>query len=206
MMALIRFIYDFVRKEELVALNYIREHPRRNWLIALDALITVSLVFGGVSYAAQSSNNATTKELMRIGALPMTASEFVEHAHAEGAREYWLGELKGFGISSDDRQENQRLVSYAKNGSNPMDLKTPEITIATYQSSIDAAGSNQFAQGVELATSVTAGGRVVQYDKTSMVHEVVSIVGNSTEISIHYQSAQSLQTLLDNATALRIAE
>lgn len=205
MMALIRFIYDFVRKEELVALHYIRENPRRNWLIALDALVTVSLVFGGVSYAAQSSNNATTKELMRIGAMPMTASEFVEHAHSIGAREYWLGEVKGFGISSDDRAESERLVSYVRNGSNPMDLKGHGITIATYRSSIDSQVSDQFAQGVELSTSVTASGRIVQYDKTSMMHEVVSIIGNTNQISIHYQDSQSLQTLMDNATALRIA-
>lgn len=206
MMAVIRFIYDFLRKEELVAFSFIRKHPRRNWLIAVDALLTVSIVLGGVAYASQSSKDATSVELMRVGAMPMTASEFVEHVHADGGKEYWLGKMEGFGISSDERQENVRFLSYVRNGSDPRDLRGHEITIVTYRSSIDLDGSHQFSPGVVPSISVTASGRIVQYDKTSMMNEVVSIIGNSNKVSIHYQEAQSLETLLDNAMALRVAE
>jgi hypothetical protein len=210
MMALIRFIFDFLKKEELVVLHYIRQHPRRNWLIALDALITISLVFGGVAYASQSSKNATSRELMRIGAMPMTASAFMEHAreHANSGhgREYWLGIRKGFGISSDERAADVHFVSYVKDSSEPSDLRGREITIGTYQSSIDIEGLDQFSARVKLSTSVTASGLIVQYDKAAMTDEIVSMDSNSSKVSIHYLVAQSLQTLMDNAMALRIAD
>lgn len=206
MMAVIRYIYDFLRKEELSVFDYIRKHPRRNWLIALDALLTVSIVFGGVAYASQTSKNATSVELMRVGAMPMTTSEFLEHMHADGGREYWLGDMEGFGISSDERQKRVRFLSYVRNGSDPTDLRGHEITIVTYRSSIDVDGSRQFSPGVEPSISVTASGRVVQYDKTSMMSEVVSMTGSSSKVSIHYQEAQSLETLMTNAMGLRIVE
>lgn len=206
MMALFRYIYDFLRKEDVVGLDYIRQHPRRYWLIALDALITMSLVFGGVAYASQSSRDATSLELMRIGAMPMTASEFMAHVHAEGGREYWLGEMQGYGITSDERQEDVRFVSYVRSGSDPSDLGAHEITIVTYRSSIDTQGIHQFSAGLDLSTSVTASGLIVQYDKTSMLDEVISMNGNFSKISIHYLEAQSLETLMDNAMALRVAK
>lgn len=206
MMAVIRFIYDFIKKEELVALGYIRKHPRRNWLIALDALLTMSLVFGGVAYASQSSNNATSLELMRVGAIPMTSSEFIEHAHAHGGIVYWLGSMKGFGITSDERQEGVHFLSYVKDGSNPSDMAEREITIVTYHASIDSEGSHQFSARAVTSTLVTSSGRIVQYDRTSMMSEVISISGSSSKVSIHYLRAQSLQTLEDNAMALQAVQ
>lgn len=206
MMAVIRFIYDFLRKGELVALGYIREHPRRNLLIALDALITVSIVFGGVAYASQSSNDATSVELMRVGAMPMTSSEFIEHALAHGGRVYWLGKMEGYGISSDVREENVHFLSYVRDGSDPRDLRGREITIVTYRSSIDMEGSHQFAGGAVTSTFVTASGRIVQYDKTTMMDQLVSEIGNSNKVSIHYLGAQSLQTMEANAMALQVVQ
>lgn len=206
MMALIRFIYDFIKKEELDALRYIRGHPRRIWLIAFDALLTMSIVFGGFAYGSQSSKDATSVELMRIGAIPMTASEFIEHARAHRGREYWLGKLGGFSISTDDRQKDTHFLFYLRDGSDPSDLRGREITIITYNGSVDAGGLQQFSGGAVTSTFVTASGRIVQYDKTTMTDELVSIIGNSSKISIHYLEAQPLETFMDNAMALQIAQ
>ena len=135
----------------------------------------------------------------------MSASEFIEHAHAHGDRVYWLGTMKGFGITSDERQEGMHILSYIKDGSDPSDLRGREITIVTFRGSTSVEGNRPFSAGSEISTSVTASGLVVQYDKASMMSEVISINGSSSKVSIHYIVAQPLQTLIDNAMALRVA-
>lgn len=204
MLAIIRFIYDLLKKEELIALGYIRQHRRRSWLITLDALITMALVFGATAYASESSHQATSTNLMHIGAIPMTSTQFIDHVHASGSRTYWLGPIKGFDVSSDERDENVQSLSYIENGANPNDMKASGISVVTSGLLTNSQASYDFFPGVNVSTSVTASGRIVKYDATSMMDEMVSITGNSSKVSIHYSSAQTLDSLMANAMDLRI--
>lgn len=203
-MALIRFIYDFLRKEELMAFDYIRKHPRAKWLIGLDAILTVSIVFAGYSFASESSKSSTMKELISIGAVAMRPSEFVDHVRVQGGREFWLGEIPGFDIAADDSKDDMRTVSYVESGSDSHDLGRPKITVVTYRSSIDASGIHQFGTWSDPTSFVTSSGLIIEYDKSAMTEQKVSFYGTYNVVSIIYSKAQNLQTFINNAGALRL--
>ena len=204
MMAMVRFVYDFLRKEELMAFDYIRKHPRAKWLIFLDAIVTLSLVFGGFAYASQSSRSDTSAALMRVGAVAMTSSQFIDHVRTGGGKVYWLGDISGSGISSNESQRNIVSVTYAKTGSNSGNLGRHEITIVTHRNSNEIKGEVQSGTSLQPDSSVTASGLVVAYNKNSMMDEVVSMNGTFNVVSIHYPAAQTFETLMGNAMALRL--
>ncbi|MBI3428597.1 MAG: hypothetical protein HY050_00765 [Actinobacteria bacterium] len=204
MMALVRLIYDFFRKEELRAFDYIRKHPRAKWIIGLDAILSISLVFSGFTYASQSSKNEMSAELKRVGAVAMSPTEFVNHVRREGNREYWLGEIPGFDIAAHVDLAGVSSLSYVKRGSDPHDLDRPKITVVTYTGSINRTGIHQFGTWLEPTTSVTASGLVVKYDLSVMMDQIVAINGTTNIVSIHYPTAQTLQTFMENAAALRL--
>ena len=205
-MALIRLIYDFLRKEELVALDYIRKHPRAKWIIALDAVLSITLVFSGYAYASQSSKSDMSIELKRIGAEAMSPSEFVIQVRKGGTREYWLGDLSGFDITARAGNGGVSSISYVRRGSDPLDLNRAKITILTYSGSDVLAGMHPLGTWLQPAISVTASGLVVKYDQSTMTDQVITINGTTNIVSIHYPSVQTLQTFMDNAVALRLVD
>jgi len=204
MIALVRLIYDFLLKEESMAFGYIRKHPRRIYLMSLDAIFSITLVFAGFAYASASSRNDTSLALMRAGAIAMPSSEFVDYIHSQGGRAYWLGDISGFDITSNESIDDSRSISYVRKGSDPHDVDRPMITVVTLRRSMNINGIRQFGTWSEPSTTVTASGLIVEYDLNSMMGEVVSITGSSNIISIHYPTAQTLQVLLTNAAALRL--
>ena len=204
MLALTRLVYGFLRKEELMAFDYLRKHPRVRWIIALDAVLSITLVFSGFAYASQSTKSGMSVELKRIGAVAMSSSEFVKNVRKEGGREYWFGDMTGLDIMAYKGQDGVHSVSYVKRGSNPSDLSRPKITILTYNQLIDETRIQSFGTWLLPTKSVTASGLIVQYDLSSMTDQIVAINGTSNIVSIHYPAVQSLETLMENAVALRL--
>jgi len=119
MISLIRSIYDFLLKKESTAVRYIRKHPRRIGMLSLDAILSIALVSAGFSYASASSKNETSLALMRVGAVALSSSEFVEHIRLDRGGAYWLGDISGFDIVHDDSIDERRSISYVKKGSGP---------------------------------------------------------------------------------------
>lgn len=204
MMALIRFIYDFILKEESMAFGYIRKHPRRILLMSLDAILSVSLVYAGFSYASASSHDETSLALLRVGAAAMPSSQLASHIRSEGGTAYWLGDKSGFDIATHENSEQSRSISYVEKGSDPSEVDVPEISIITYRGSIDVSRIRQFGTWLESSTTVTASGLIVEYDLNSMMGEIVAINGTSNVVYIRYSTIQTLQTLMQNAVALRL--
>ncbi|MDP1721044.1 MAG: hypothetical protein Q8L08_08640 [Candidatus Nanopelagicaceae bacterium] len=200
----IRLIYDFLLKEESRAFKYIRKHPRRIGMLSLDAILSVALVSAGFLYASASSRNETSLALMRVGAVALPSSEFVEHIRFDGGRAYWLGDISGFDIVHDDSIDERRSISYVKKGSDPQDLGRPQITVVTYRTSMNVNGVREFGTWSEPFTTVAASGLIVGYDLNSMMGEIISINGTSDTVYIHYPTAQTLLTLMRNAGSLKL--
>lgn len=203
-MSLIRLIYDFILKEESMAFGYIRKHPRRIFLMSLDAILSVSLVHAGFSYASVSSNTESSLALLRAGAVTMPSSQLASHIRSEGGTAYWLGDKSGFNIATHESSEQSRSISYVEKVSDPGELDIPKISITTYRGSIDMSRIRQFGTWLKSSTNVTASGLIVEYDLNSMMGEIVVINGTSDVVYIRYSTIQSLETLMQNAVALKL--
>jgi hypothetical protein len=204
MVSLIRFVYEFLLKKESTAVRYVRKHPRRIGLMSLDAILSFALVYAGFSYASASSHNETSLALLRVGAAAMPSSQIASHIRSEGGTAYWLGGKSGFNIATYENSEQSRSIAYVEKGSDPSELDIPEISITTYRGSIDMSRIRQFGTWLESSTTVTASGLIVEYDLNSMMGEIIAMKGTSNVVYIRYSTIQSLQTLMQNAVALRL--
>lgn len=204
MITISRWIYRFILKEESMAFGYIRKHPRRIFLMSLDAILSVALVFAGFSYASATSHDERSLALLRVGAMAMPSSQLASHIRSEGGTAYWLGDKSGFDIATYESSEQSRSISYVEKGSDPSELDIPEISITTYRGSIDMSRNRQFGTWLETSTTVTASGLIVEYDLNSMTGQIVAMKGTSNVVYIRYSTIQSLDTLMQNAAALRL--
>lgn len=203
-MASIRLAYDFFRRQETKAFGYIRKHPRSSWLIALDAVLSASLVFGIFTYTSNAAQASNMKALRNVGAVAMTSSEFVSHVIAEGKAIYWMGDLAGFDISLVTGGDDVSYVSYVKRGHDLSNWNFQKITLVTYRGGMRTEGPRHFGTWADPASLVTAGGLVVAFDKGSMKEELVNIGGTSNVVSIYYPEAQTTTKFMENAVALRL--
>lgn len=203
-MVMVRMIYDLLRREGWAAFDYIKGHPRRMWIIGVDAILSTVLVCVGFSIASASSNTESSLALLRAGAVAMPSSQLASHIRSEGGTAYWLGDKSGFDIATYESSEQSRSISYVEKGSDPSELDIPEISITTYRGSIDMSRIRQFGTWLETSTTVTPRGLIVEYDLNSMMGQIVAMKGTSNVVYIRYSTIQSLDTLMQNAVALRL--
>jgi hypothetical protein len=203
MLATIRFILIFLKKEESIAHKYSREHPRFKWLILLDAIITSLLIFGGVSYASQSSSLLRSMHLFNSGAKVISLADMTDHMKVAHTSAYWMGPISGVKYTYVDNSDSRITITYWPLNSNTDVVTERKFTVETFS---DMAVYSRNLHPLEDPNStkiVAPNGMTVQFNQASLDHEIVTFRDHPEVVVIDYPVWQLETVLMNNAEALK---
>ena len=99
MLAFMSFALRIKNREHDLRTSYRKGHPHFYVYLAIDALLTMGLVFGVVSVASSLTGESASHLLLtKAGGHAMTSAELVASAAAStlDGEQYWLGAFTGY--------------------------------------------------------------------------------------------------------------
>lgn len=204
MLAMIRYVFVFIRKEETIAYRYNRAHRYFKWYLGLDMVLTSLLVFGGFAFASQPASSSQTTQLQHFGAVAMSSTELTNHIQAGNTMAYWLGPISGYKYTHIDNSLSVITVTYWAKDADINFATESKLTITTYDNIGAYTTSVHPLEDPNTAKIVSASGTTVRFDEAAMNYEIVTFKGKPEIIVVNYSTWQLAMTLMKNAEALRL--
>lgn len=204
MIALVRFIVAFVKKEQVVLHRYEKTHPHFVWYVLIDAVLSVGLVLGGFQVSrAISDPNRSHIENEDAGAIPLTADGLFRHFQGEKRVAYWLGPKAGFSYTPIGVESDVVTITYFPGGTSPLSkINEPKLTVETYVTEAVYESHGQELVQADRIWTTNARGDEVRYDTSSMNFAIVKLKGIRQIVRIHYPLARSSASILEDSMAL----
>lgn len=205
MLILIRWLVMKFKSEHEVLARYERSHPHFLRYLALDALLSVALVFAGFQiYAAHSS---TSKNLTHAGQIALSSPDLIDHLKGDRIRAYWLGAVRGDEYTVNHEVAGIVDIFYLPAGAVPSDHRAFTYEIKTYkdQGVWDAhthtskATTNIQVISVNKSTSI-------RINPTSMKGVIATFSDRPEILAIAYPKPQSLQAMIKNVESLKLVQ
>ena len=137
MLSVVRLLIRLKAKEHILRTNYHRQHPHFPTYLAIDAILSVSLVLGlGQLSSTLASAKVQVETLTQAGAKVLSAQELIDHVPLpmhQGNR-YWLGAFSGARYTTNCITPGVLKVSYLASGQALENRSTPMISITAYES------------------------------------------------------------------------
>lgn len=208
MIAVYRWILGLLKREHVLRTNYHKSHPHFLLYIVLDALLSFGLVFGG--FQIFRPHVSIAEELVEAGAVTISADGLIVHVKENNLDAYWLGPISGNEYAMNHEMQGVVDIFYL-----------PETTAqSNWIAHLHAEKKYRYEvktyrnQGVWdahthplLATSNTTTIKInkvlsIKINRSSMKGEIATLTGHSEIIAIAYPTAQSLDTMIQNAKNL----
>jgi hypothetical protein len=192
-----------IKKEESIVFKHNHAHPRFKWYLALDALLTTALIYGGVAYAIQPPSHARTSQLEHGGVVAMSSTGLIDHVKSENMISYWLGPISGYTYTPNCVVADAMVVTYLAKNSKIDDPNQANLTVHTYN---NLEIYNSMMHPLENAnTSIvdTQAGVTVRFNTAAMNYEIVTFKGKPEIVVVNYPTWQLVATLMKNAQALK---
>lgn len=206
MLAIYRWVRLFIRKEHFLRSRYHRSHRHFPLYIALDAVVSFAVVFGGFQIAnASNSTDPYSVVLEHAGAKALTIPQLVKHIREDGRSVYWLGPKVGYFYSPNCILGDVVTITYIQNPKDLYDLDAPQLAIETYDNSrsyeahIDAFNENARSQRHIADVSK----RVVEIDPARTM-AAVWFNDDPHIVVINYPTEQSFDSIMRDADSLRL--
>jgi hypothetical protein len=202
MIAVYRWILGLRKKEHFLRTNYHASHRHFLLYMSLDAVLSFALVFAGFQILGPHASVA--KELVQVGAVPITGDELINHVREEKLDAYWLGSILGFKFFINHQLKGITDISYlpATPDSSGKNLVAYEVT--TYRSRKDWDGRPHSLLAVSNTRIIKVNGDLtIKINTDSMTIAIATLRGHSEIIEMNYSASQTVKTLEANAISLR---
>lgn len=206
MLAKFRLMHNFFKKEETIVYRYNRAYPHFKWFLALDAVLSIALVLGGVAFASQTSQTSQSSrvnQLTRVGTVAMSSIEFSNHIKVEGILAYWLGPISGYKHTYVHNSPFVISMTYWPQDSNINIMSQSKLSVATYDNLASYSNTMHPLEDPNTARLVTANGFTVRFNEGNTAQEIVTFKGRSEIVVVSYPTRQLVTILMKTAKALR---
>lgn len=208
MLAVYRWFRLLIRKEHFLRARYHRAHPHFLFYLALDCLVTASVVFGGFQIAtAMSPKDLQLTLLENAGGKVLTLDEITEHVSAEKKIVYWLGAKTDYTYTPNYILGDVVTIMYLPKAADLHHINHPKLSVQTYDD-MNSYVSHLFGYNPPPNTRITmqsTEGNTVEFDGTSMQSETVTFLDDPHVVVINYPTKQTPNTMLKNADRLTSA-
>jgi len=192
-----------ITKEESIALKHKPAHPRFKWYLALDALLTTVLIYGGVAYAVQPPSHDRTSQLEHGGVVAMSSTGLIDHVESENMISYWLGPISGYRYAPNCVVAHAMLVTYLAKNSKIDDPNQANLTVRTYNNLEIYNVMLHPLENPNASIVDTEAGVTVHFNTAAMNYEIVTFEGKPEIVVVNYPTWQLATTLMKNAQALK---
>lgn len=208
MLAVYRWFRLLMRKEHFLRTRYHRAHPHFLFYLALDCLVTASVLLGGFQIAtAMSPKDPQLILLKNAGAKVLALDEIIEHVKAEKKIVYWLGAKTGYTYTPNYILGDVVTITYLPKAADLHRIDHPKLSVQTYDD-MNSYVSHLFGYNPPSNTRITmqsAEGNMVEFDAISMQSETITFLDDPHVVVINYPTKQNPSTMLENADRLTLA-
>lgn len=205
MIALVRFIFEFFKKERVLLHRYERTHPHFLWYVLIDAVITISLVFGGFAFVRTWGGPSQAQiEIEDAGGVALSADRLFGHFKGERRIAYWLGPIAGDLYTANGVLKDLVTITYLTNGAAGLsNAASPNLTIQTYDSEAVFEAHGQGLVHADRTLTWNSRGDEVIYDVHFMDSVIVKLKNAVQVVQINYPNERSASSMLKDSLALR---
>jgi hypothetical protein len=202
MIAVLRKLLTFIKKDYRLLSNYERSHPHFFWYLGLDALISLVIAFAGFHFIV--SKASATQALTRAGVVAMSSDELIIHVKNVKIDAYWLGAVPSSEYTINDEVPGIADVFYLPLTADKSDSNSFLYEVKTYKSREvwDAHGHTLLATANTTTIAINKD-LSIKINRASMRGEIATFHSKSEIVAMAYPSPQSLQTMIKNAKELK---
>lgn len=204
MLVFLRWLQVLARKEHLLRTNYHRTHPHFLIYLAIDAIITVSLITTGFHYFGPPIGIQHERFMLEHpGIVPAPVDNFLDYMTREEAGIFWIGPREGNKYTIETVNHKFHRIAYFLNNAYSTPLDQPKLTVTTY------INQKTFLEGVrELIGSQTekrllSGGNTIEFATKSPKSAVITFPTRPEIVAIDFQTTESKEALIAAADKLK---
>lgn len=201
LLILIRKFLKLFKKEHAVLSRYERSHPHFLMYLALDAVVTMAIVFG-IFQAVSASSSAPNASL---GATVESASDLVKQAASVQADAYWLGTISDDKYTLNTEVPGIADIFYWPSGGVGDDGKNYIYEVKTYknQKTWDAHTHTILAMA-NISTIKLKNGTSIRINRSSMKGVIARYTNKAEILAIAYPTPQTLDSMIKDVESLRL--
>lgn len=206
MLALLKYIVGFFKKEAIFLHKYEKDHPHFAFLLALDAILTVAIVVVGFArFQPFDPNKRNDYGIEDVGGRAMTVAELKEHVHKSGEIDYWLGPISGARYTSIMLRKDISTLTYLDLGKKElMVADKPRLVIVTYAGE-KAYGSQPHALlDANVVNMNDVYGNVVSYNSANLQFVTILLKKSHRIIEIMYPQDHTELSMINDAQELTL--
>lgn len=203
MLVFIRWLMKVFKKEHAVLERYERSHPHFFRYLAVDAILSVAVVFVGFNFYA--SNSSSTKNLTHAGQVAMTSGQLIDHLKKDRIKVYWLGPVQGDEYTVNHQEAGIVDLFYLPEGAVPSDHSSFVYEIKTYKNQkVWDSHTHNILATANTKTIAVSKDLSIRINPSSM-KGVIATYGNKPEIlAIAYPKPQTLNNMIKNVESLTL--
>lgn len=205
MLAFIRFLMNLKNHEHTLIQKYHQDHPRYLLYLAIDAVLSMALVFGAVQVNTSVASESDSVLFTHAGSVALTAEELKKHdpGSLHHGHEFWLGPLGGYTYTTNCLTTGVLTVTYLSPGQKATEITSPYMQISTYENQAIFEQGLHRLHGKPDATKTNIRGDLLVYDATLMNDLTIFRAQSHEIVKIKYGLPQSLETVTHDSENLQ---
>ncbi len=203
LLGVLRLLLKMFKKEQEFLSRFQRSNPHAILYLALDAVISVTVVLGGYQLFWSHSSSIESKEQMEVSAVSSDA--LISLATREKMDAYWLGPVSAHTYTLNDQQRGIVDIFYWPASTGSRDAKNFLYEVKTYKDrkTWDAHTHTILAVANTSTISVKKGVSI-KINRASMKGVIATFADRKEILAIAYPVPQTLDSMIKNVESLRL--
>lgn len=193
-----------IKKEHDLLSRYERAHPHFIRYLALDAVVTVAVVFGVFQFVQGNASTIESQEPLEMSA--GSSSALIAQTNHEKLDAYWLGPISGYKYTLNDQQSGIVDIFYWPASSGNSDPHNYLYEVKTYQDrKIWNAHTHPILASANTSEIAIKNGVSIRINRSSMKGVIATYTNKPEILAIAYPTAQTLDSMIKDVESLRLA-
>jgi hypothetical protein len=187
-----------LKKEATHLLGYSRSRPHFKFRLAVDAILSMALVFGAFQLATAPSRHGFSDELKNSGAVAFSAKELEKFVKDEDLAAYWAGPQAKYKYTIIATTPGEVTISYFPKNADIGKVDTSILEVQTHmRTSTDQAQaySQNFLGLGSFLVNQGSTGNVIEYNAANPTEVMVSFKNQSSTVTIFSSVPEEALTL-----------
>lgn len=187
-----------LKKEAGYLLRYSRSRPHFGWHLAVDALLSMALVFALFQLATASARQNVSDALKISGAVAFSATELQKFVKEENLTAYWAGPQSGYKYTVIATTPGEVTISYFPKSADIHRVTTNILVVQTHNH-FSAGEAQVYSQDISGPGSFLMNqgwtGNAIQYNPANPNKVLVTIRNQYSTVTIFNSVPEAALTL-----------
>lgn len=203
LLGFLRLILKMFKKEQEFLSRFQRSHPHALLYLALDAVISVTVVVGGYQLLWSHPSPIETKEQIEVAVVSSHA--LIARATRENLDAYWLGPIAGYSYTLNDQQAGIVDIFYWPESVGASDPNRFLYEVKTYKDHKTwDAHTHTILATANTSTITVKSGLSIKINRSSMKGVIATYADKKVILAIAYPKPQSLESMIKDVEGLRL--